>query len=227
MPRPSRLELFRALRSGLRPHTRSGGYAADSIGRYAWTQTALASPDGFERDPELVVDWYAHRRRAVAAARPNPAHLAMAAHEAMVHVTQNVDDLLHRAGACNVVQLHGTIAVDRCHRECGYRRRVDMADPPPLRACPACGGRLRPAVVWFGETLPRDTWAAAEQACGECDVMLVIGTSAVVYPAAGLIGLAKSSGARIIIVNTDRSEVSPVADIELLGKAGEIVPQIL
>ncbi len=187
----------------------------------------LASSEGFARDPKLVVDWYAHRRRAIGQAQPNAAHTALAQHAEVTHVTQNIDDLLHRAGARNVIQLHGSIAADRCHRPCGHEEPVDLLDPPPLRDCPRCGDRLRPAVVWFGETLPTEAWAQAEQACAACDVLLVVGTSAAVYPAAGLIGLAKSAGARIVIVNTQPSEASALADFELLGKAGDIVPKLL
>ncbi len=145
----------------------------------------------------------------------------------MIHVTQNVDDLLHRAGAQHVVQLHGTIAHDRCNGDCGYCEEVDMANPPALRTCPQCSDQLRPAVVWFGEALPSDAWSEAERACVDCEVLLVIGTSAVVYPAAGLIDLAKSAGARIIIVNTLQSDASSLADVELLGKASEVVPDLL
>ena len=102
-----------------------------------------------------------------------------------------------------------------------------MENPPPLRNCPECGTQMRPAVVWFGEALPSSAWTDAEQACRDCDVLLVIGTSAVVYPAAGLIGLAKSAGAGIIIVNTHQSDASGLADVELLGKASEVVSAIL
>ena len=187
----------------------------------------LASPQGFAEDPQLVSQWYAHRRHAIAEAQPNDAHIALARHSEMIHVTQNVDDLLHRAGAQHVVQLHGTIAHDRCNGDCGFREAVDMTNPPALRTCPQCGDQLRPAVVWFGEALPSDAWTEAERACRDCEVLLVIGTSAVVYPAAGLIGLAKSAGARIIIVNTHQSDASGLADVELLGKASEVVPAIL
>lgn len=187
----------------------------------------LASPEGFARDPALVVDWYAHRRRAIAQARPNPAHLALAARRDMVHVTQNVDDLLQRAGADKIVQLHGSIAADRCHGGCGYAVPVDLSDPPGPADCPECGSPLRPAVVWFGESLPSDAWDAAERACTGCDLLLVIGTSAVVHPAAALVGAAKSCGARIIVVNTQESEASALADVEVLGKAGEVVPEML
>ena len=187
----------------------------------------LASPEGFAADPQLVIDWYAARRRTIGDAKPNPAHVALAGRGDILHVTQNVDDLLTRAGARQVVALHGTINFDRCHGGCGHTRRVDMADPPGLRDCPACGAPLRPAVVWFGEAMPPEAWETAERACRDCDALLVIGTSAVVYPAAGLIGVARAAGAEIIVVNTQPSEASPLADIELLGPAGEIVPKLL
>jgi NAD-dependent deacetylase len=189
--------------------------------------TRLASPQGFAEDPQLVISWYGDRRRRLAAAAPNRAHEALAARRDIVHVTQNVDDLLERAGARDVIHLHGTIAADRCHAGCGHREPIDLADPPPLRPCPSCGGRLRPDVVWFGEPLPAGAWADAQRACRAADVLLVIGTSAVVYPAAGLIGLARSGGAKIVVVNTEPSEASGLADVELLGRAGEIVPSLL
>ena len=125
-----------------------------------------------------------------------------------------------------VVQLHGTIAKDHCHGRCGHEEAVDLSDPPLLHDCPMCGASMRPAVVWFGEMLPPDAWARAEQACAECDALLVIGTSAEVYPAAGLIGLAKAAGATIIIVNTEPSQASSLADVEIIGPAGEIVPKL-
>jgi len=187
----------------------------------------LASPRGFAADPALVTDWYAWRRRAVAAAEPNPAHRAMARRDDVVHVTQNVDDLLHRAGARTVIQLHGRLGHDRCDARCGYESPIDLADPPGLRDCPACGARLRPDVVWFGETLSPAVWSAAERACGDCDALLVVGTSAVVYPAAGLIAIARASGAAVVVVNTEPSGASDLADVELLGQAGEIVPRLL
>jgi NAD-dependent deacetylase len=187
----------------------------------------LASPEGFAADPTRVLEWYGVRRRAIAEARPNPAHLALAARTDIRHVTQNIDDLLERAGASGVIHLHGLIGTDRCHAGCGHQESIDLAAPPPLRDCPRCGGRMRPGVVWFGEMLPMDAWIDAETACGTCNALLVVGTSAAVQPAAGLIGLAKSAGASIIIVNTDPSEASYLADLELLGPAGEILPTLL
>jgi NAD-dependent deacetylase len=204
------------------------GTFRDPDGLWAkYDPTRLASPEGFAEDPELVINWYGDRRRKIAAAAPNPAHAALAAQRDVVHVTQNVDNLLERAGAKGVIHLHGTIAADRCHARCGHHEAIDLADPPALRACPACGDRLRPDVVWFGEPLPADAWAAAERACRECDALLVVGTSAVVYPAAGLIGLAESCGAKIVIVNKEPSGASGLADVELLGPAGDLVPQVL
>lgn len=189
----------------------------------------LASPEGFAENPELVIEWYAYRRRAIAGARPNPAHRALASRADMLHVTQNVDDLLHRAGAAPdaVIQLHGSIAQDHCHGLCGHREAIDLADPPALRDCPACRSPMRPSVVWFGESLPRVAWIRAERACAECDVLLVIGTAATVYPAAGLIGVAKSAGAGVIVVNTNPSGASDVADVEIIGPAGDVVPRLL
>ena len=187
----------------------------------------LASPAGFAADPQLVLDWYAMRRRGIAAAEPNAAHRALAARPDIRHVTQNVDDLLERAGATDVIHLHGEIGIDRCHAGCGFVERVDLAAPPEPRPCPACGAPVRPGVVWFGETLPDVAWQAAERACLACDVLLVIGTSASVHPAAGLIAIARRAGATIIVVNLEASGASALADLELNAPAGEVVPVLL
>jgi len=189
----------------------------------------LASPDGFRSDPNVVMEWYAWRRKQIGEAEPNPAHEALAKHTGIVNSTQNTDNLLERAGARNVVHLHGEIVRDRCdHPSCAYKEELDLKNPPGLRNCPSCGeAYMRPDVVWFGEMLPTDAWSTAEAACGSCDVLLVVGTSAAVYPAAGLISLAKSAGANVIVVNKESSGASQLADIELIGQAGEVVPQIL
>ncbi len=189
----------------------------------------LASAEGFARDPGLVTEWYRDRRRAIARAAPNPAHRALAAREEIEHITQNIDDLLLRAGAdpARIVSLHGTMTRDRCHRHCGYEEEVDMRDPPGVRPCPQCGEKLRPSVVWFGEMLPAEAWEKADWLCRSCEVLLVIGTSAVVYPAAALISVAHDAGAKIIVVNTQPSDASALADVEIIGRAGEIVPKLL
>ncbi|HWB20013.1 MAG TPA: NAD-dependent deacylase [Phycisphaerales bacterium] len=185
----------------------------------------LASVDGFASDPELVVNWYNMRRKVLAEAQPNAAHRVLASRADLVHITQNVDNLLERAGAENVFHLHGTIWRDRCHGGCGHAEDIDLTNPPARRECLKCGAPMRPAVVWFGEPLPQDVWARAEQAIRTCDLLLVIGTSAVVYPAAGLIPLAKSHGATVIIINTEASQTAS-ADVELLGKVGVILPAL-
>jgi NAD-dependent deacetylase len=194
-----------------------------------WTKydpTRLASPQGFADDPETVIAWYNARRVDVRRAEPNPAHRTLAAHD-VLNVTQNVDDLLHRAGATRIVSLHGTLTADRCNAPgCGHRETIDMADPPPMRPCPECGTSMRPDVVWFGEMLPERAWDEATHACAACDLMLVIGTAAEVYPAAGLIDVARSAGARTIVVNTQSSGAGAGADAELIGPAGVVVPEL-
>ncbi len=190
----------------------------------------LASPQGFAQDPEAVLSWYGFRRRQIADASPNPAHAALAAASARGRatlITQNTDNLLERAGASGVLHLHGVIDHDRCDGGCGHREPIELSDPPGRRACPACGGAMRPAVVWFGESLPPDVWAEAERASRDADVMLVVGTTAQVYPAAGLIAIAKQSGARIIIVNPNASDASGLADVEASVPASVGVPALL
>jgi NAD-dependent deacetylase len=184
----------------------------------------LASPEGFAADPALVVDWYNERRRKAAAAQPNPAHRAMAERTDITHITQNVDDLLERAGATEVVHLHGSLGLDKCSGGCGHRESVNMADPPPLRPCPQCGKRMRPDVVWFGEQLPRTAWMRADELATNADVFIVIGTSATVYPAAGLIAAARVSGAAVFVVNI---EESGAPGVQLIGPAGQVVPGLL
>ena len=184
----------------------------------------LASPAGFAADPDLVIGWYNERRRRVAAAQPNSAHQAMAARPDVAHITQNVDDLLERAGATDVVHLHGSLGWDKCSGGCGHREPVNLADPPPLRPCSSCGERMRPDVVWFGEQLPRAAWIHAEGLATAADAFVVIGTSATVVPAAGLIATARASGAAVIVVDL---EESGARGIQVTGPAGQIVPDLL
>lgn len=190
----------------------------------------LATPEAFERDPRLVWEWYEWRRGLVARAKPNAGHLALVRLEQLKSrftlITQNVDSLHERAGSRNVVKLHGDLQVDRCTRCLNETRWSGGArELPPL--CPACGGLLRPGVVWFGEVLPPDAWDRAEEAARGVEIFLVVGTSAVVYPAAGLVPLAKSSGARVIECNMEETPLSAEVDRSIRGKAGEILPQLI
>ena len=190
----------------------------------------LATAAAFRRDPKLVWDWYAWRRGLVAEAKPNAGHRALARLENLVPeltlVTQNVDGLHARAGSQRVIELHGNIHRTKCFEEgVGVESGVLSADGPPR--CPACGGPLRPDVVWFGESLPPQALAAAEAAAGACDLLFSIGTSAAVFPAAQLPVTALQSGAMVVEINKDRTPLTGIATFSLLGQAGEILPRLL
>jgi NAD-dependent deacetylase len=190
----------------------------------------VATPEAFARDPELVWEFYNYRRNLLAEIAPNPAHRALAELEPRVErftlVTQNIDGLHRLAGSHNVLELHGNLWRVRC-TGCGESFDRPREKLPPLPKCEACGSLLRPDVVWFGEALPEDVWNKASSAVAACDAMLVVGTSAVVYPAAGLVELARGSGARIIEVNLEPSAASSLADVCLHGRAGEILPALV
>jgi NAD-dependent deacetylase len=167
----------------------------------------LATPEAFRRDPALVWEWYDWRRGLIAACTPNAAHEVIARWSrapGFTLITQNVDGLHERAGTANVVRYHGSIWMLQCAGGCGAPdwedRRVPIAPLPPH--CPACGALARPGVVWFGETIPADA-ARAAGASTACDVFLSIGTSSVVYPAAGLVVEARARGAFTIEINPE------------------------
>ena len=185
----------------------------------------LASQEGFKVDPAMVVDWYNWRRKALAKVAPNDAHITLG-NQSMVHITQNVDHLLEAGGAVpgSVLHLHGSLLEDHCNANCGFSESIELSDPPGLRECPDCGAYMRPSVVWFGEQLPDEVMHQAMAATIKADVFLVVGTSAVVYPAAGLISVARQNDAEVIVVNTEASDDS--REIELIGRAGEVVPQL-
>jgi NAD-dependent deacetylase len=190
----------------------------------------LATPGAFARDPKLVWEWYDWRRSLIAQAKPNPGHYALAEAEARARkftlITQNVDGLHELAGSRNVLRLHGSIWLLRCV-EC-KREREDRRTPlPQIPPNCECGGMLRPGVVWFGELLPAKIWQDAETAARQADLFLLIGTSAVVYPAAGLASIAKSSGARVVEINIAESGLSDTIDEFLQGPSGELLPQLI
>ena len=192
----------------------------------------LATPEAFARDPQLVWEWYAWRREMIAACRPNAAHDVIAAwsrHDGCRVLTQNVDDLHVRAGTQHLVRLHGSIWELSCWDQCAkgatpWRdERVPLPDAPPR--CLHCGGLARPAVVWFGESLdPRDVNAALEATT--CDVFLTVGTSSIVYPAAGFVHHARERGAFTAEVNPDETPASSLVELTIRGAAEEVLPLV-
>lgn len=192
----------------------------------------LATPGAFARDPALVWEWYAWRRSLVAGCQPNPAHDVIARwsreFDRCTVITQNVDDLHVRAGTANLIRVHGSLWDLSCWQDCGAApwrdEAVPLANVPP--ACPSCGGLARPAVVWFGESLPASALAAAVDACA-CDVFLTIGTSAVVYPAAGLVHEARRRGAFTAEINLEATPASSAVDLAIHGPADRLLPYIV
>lgn len=219
-----------------------------------WDATSLATPEAWSRDPGLVWEFYNYRRQVVRDCAPNPAHYALAELEARLRdagrtftlVTQNIDGLHEAAGSKAMVRLHGSLWQVRCLR-CekvienrdvpitpafegsgspdpeAHARRFTEAELPHC----ACSGVLRPHVVWFGEMLAERDLVGAADAIDHCDVLIVVGTSAVVYPAAGFVPLAKRQGAVVAEVNVEPSAVNEVCDYFFAGKAGEVLPGLL
>ena len=187
----------------------------------------LATPEAFERNPELVWEWYMWRRALIGGAKPNAGHLALAQWERRVQefslITQNVDGLHDRAGSRRILKIHGDIWLSRC-TACSYQRLDRSAEYTGLPRCPECEALLRPGVVWFGEALPRLVWDAAERAVHDCQLLIVAGTSAQVYPAAGLIG---QSRAPVIEINLEDTSYTPAVTVALRGGCGELLPQLL
>jgi NAD-dependent deacetylase len=191
----------------------------------------LASMDAFRRNPALVWEWYAHRKKIIAAIRPNPGHYALARMEQIFPqfciITQNIDNLHRRAGSKTVYELHGNIERNYCI-SCGasyWNEEVLLHAGVPR--CTACGGWIRPDVVWFGELLPEEQWDASTRAAESADVFLSIGTSGVVYPAASLPILAKRRGAFLVEINPEPTPLTDVADEFLQGPSGMILPDLL
>lgn len=181
----------------------------------------LATPEAFRRDPALVWEWYEWRRGLIREARPNAAHEAIARLSDPV-VTQNVDGLHSRAGSTDVVELHGNIFRVRCTREHITREAAGAFSELPPHC--TCGGMLRPDVVWFGEMLPDDAVARAVGAIRSADLLLVIGTSGVVYPAAGFVSMHEGLS---IEINPEASGVSSACTYAIPAKAAEATPSIV
>ncbi|KQO20079.1 NAD-dependent deacylase [Acidovorax sp. Leaf78] len=192
----------------------------------------MASEEGFRNHPERVWKWYQYRRDLLASVQPNAAHRALADFEQhhpgrLTLITQNVDGLHQRAGSSGVLCLHGDILENRwldTPRACCHIADAAKGEPP---YCDRCGNLVRPGVVWFGEALPHDTFAAAQLAVHQCALMLVIGTAGAVYPAAGLARQARSAGARVVVLNPAPSELDDAAHAVLRGAAGSLLPQLL
>ncbi len=188
----------------------------------------LATPDAFIRDPALVWRWYRWRRDLVARATPNPGHDALATLAGIVPrltlITQNVDGLHQRAGSAGVIEFHGNLFVNRCFAEESVVAAND-ADDIPL--CPRCGSPVRPGVVWFGEAIPEQCLNESFAAAADCDVFLSVGTSSLVFPAAGLAGVAAESGATVAEINPNPTEMSSHFRYTVAAKAGAALPELV
>ena len=189
----------------------------------------LATPEAFRRDPVTVWNWYAWRRELIGAVQPNPAHRAIAGLQqrfaALTVITQNVDGLHQRAGSRDVIELHGNIGIDLCF-ECGRRGQSGAGTEVPPR-CVHCNGRLRPGVVWFGESLPPSAWDSALECAQRADIFFCIGTSSLVEPAASLPHTARAAGAVLVQVNPAPTAHDAIAHHVLRGKAGLVMPALL
>jgi NAD-dependent deacetylase len=233
-------DLISALRSSSRTFvlTGSGVSAESGVPTFREAQTGLwerfdpqelATPEAFERDPQLVWDWYAWRRKLVAQSAPNPGHLAIAEMQDLVQnfslVTQNVDGLHQQAGSRDMIELHGNIRRTRCSVEGVEVEEYEESGSPPV--CPSCGAPLRPDVVWFGEMLPPGVLDAASEAARGADLFLSVGTSSLVYPAAALPYEALESGATLLEINPGETPLTPRADYALRGPAGDVLPRLI
>ena len=188
----------------------------------------LATPEAFQRDPALVWRWYRWRRKLVANAEPNAGHRALAELEALVPrltlITQNVDGLHQRAGSTSAIEFHGNIFVDRCFVE-GCIVDADNAAEVPV--CPGCGGYVRPGVVWFGEAIPDAALKNSFAAAVDCDVFLSVGTSSLVYPAAGLAEIARDAGATVVEVNPEPTDLADRMTFVIMANAAAALPKLV
>jgi NAD-dependent deacetylase len=191
----------------------------------------LATPEAFAHDPKTVWEWYDWRRTVIAGCSPNAAHDVLArwsAKPGFTLITQNVDGLHERAGTANVIRFHGSIWELRCAAECGAPPWEDRSAPlaalPP--ACPACGGLARPGVVWFGESIDPEILERASTAAASADVLLSIGTSSLVFPAAGLLHHARRAGAFTAEINPGATGASGDVDLAIAAPAEHALPML-
>ena len=188
----------------------------------------LANFSAFMKNPDMVWEWYKHRKKIIRDSQPNSGHITIAQLQNyfdVTVVTQNIDNLHRRAGSKKIFELHGNIERNYCV-DCKkfYNEEHDFTNGVPK--CD-CGGLIRPDVVWFGEYLPEDQFAGGEKASINSDIFFIVGTSAVVYPAAGLVSTAKQSGAALVEINIEETEISSSADYSFFGEAGTVLPKIL
>ena len=223
--------------SGAGVSAESGVPTFRDVGTGLWAKVdpyEISSAQGWRRHPEKVWAWYLWRHYMMKAVEPNNGHLAVAAWQdyAEVHVvTQNVDNLHERAGSERVYHLHGSLFEFRCDR-CQSVYDGALPDmPEPVAAVPPpqcrCGGLIRPNVVWFGEPLPDDAWERSVEAVSNADVVIVVGTSSIVYPAAGLPELALANGTAVVEVNPERTPLSDWATVTLRETAADALPNLL
>ena len=198
----------------------------------------LETAKAFRENPALVWGWYLWRRLRVAQAEPNAAHLVISRMANSLRqvsvITQNIDDLHERAGSCDVVHLHGSLAMPKCfacHRPAVVSPKHPaipdegaLIEPP---RCQRCNGKMRPAVVWYGEDLPPQAWKTAVLLVKDCDLLISVGTSGIVMPAAGLPDLALACGASVIHVNKADVAMGEEREFMLLGAAAEVLPMLL
>jgi NAD-dependent deacetylase len=219
--------------------TGAGVSAESGVPTFRDTQTGLwanyrpedlATPEAFARDPKMVWQWYEWRRQLLASVQPNPGHIALAQLQNIVPeftlITQNVDGLHQQAGSRDVIEFHGNVTRTICSDpSCGGQWQSDDERHPPV--CSVCGSYFRPDVVWFGESIPDSAMAASLTALATCDLFISIGTSSVVYPAAGMAQQAAANGATIAEINPTATPLSSDADIVIAGSSGLVLPALI
>ena len=190
----------------------------------------LANFDAFLRNPDMVWEWYQYRRKVINDAKPNLGHISIAELENYFEVsvvTQNIDNLHRRAGSKVIYELHGNIERNYCIDCRTYYNLQDLKFSDKAPKCTKCGGLVRPDVVWFGEILPPDIFETGEKAAEKSNICFIVGTSAVVYPAAYIPISAKQGGSYLVEVNIEATEMTRFVDYSILGKSGEVLPLIL